>query len=304
MENNNSENKFRDLSEAKGYLESRFKKEVDLCKDSVTPTLVDSFNSFVDESNLLMKSIKNIARDTTRDKLWREFMARICTKSKFHDELLSDVAVGLNKELSRADSSADIVKLAGELAYARGGGIRQDLVAHQSLIVSTNGVRELINGIFSETTEVDAELSKLLDDSRAYIKENSINGSFVLLKQVGSMKLGFGVQIDQDGEIVNVGIEDITAPCRELKFERMIKTLPDIKDGVRLLSVTSDFNDYPDRFHNPYSVPADLFLLNSTCGHNWVNRHLENTKIGMEIRSALKRTKENQESNIHYKPEV
>ena len=179
--------------------------------------------------------------------------------------------------------------MAGELAYVNGGGIRQDLSSGDSLIVTETGVRELIDNLFLEQTEVDVELVKLLDDAREHISQNQVTGSFVLLKKVRDTRLGFGVEVDEDGILSSVGIAEITAACRSYKFDRTIENLPEVKDGAKLLLVSSKFGDYPDYFRDPYILPADLFLLKSTCGRNWVPLHLENTKVGEEIRGRLSR---------------
>lgn len=290
MENSSNNTTFRDLSEAKGYLESRFKQEVAGCRDDVSPDLTQKFEVFVEQANAGIVGIEEIPKDITGEKLWKEFLGQIYRSSEFHRELISGVAGNLEKELSDADSSADIIKLAGELAYVNGGGIQQDLLSGDSLIVSDAGVRELVDNLFLEQTEVDVELVKLLNDAREYVSLNQVEGSFVLLKKVGDTRLGFGVEVDEDGMLSSVGIEEITAACRSYKFDRTVEKLPEVNGGAKLLLISSKFGDYPGYLHDPYSLPADLFLLKSTCGRNWVPMHLENTKVGQEIKNKLVKT--------------
>lgn len=287
MEQTNGSTKFRHLSEAKGYLESVFEGEIIDKRKLVDADLVDEFDRFADQVKSGIKGIEKIPKDITSERLWKEFLVQTYRSSEFHGKLISKVAGEYERDLSVADSSSEIVKLAGQLAYVEGGGVHQDLEASNTLIVSNDDIKGIVQDLFSEQSNVDRELSLLLDDARKYIKENEITGSFVLFKRAGDTRLGFGVEIGEDGGLLNVGVEEITAACRSYKFDRTIEALPEVGGNVKLLVISNEYSDYPDYLQNPYSLPADLFLLKSTCGRNWVPLHLENTKVGEEIKSKL-----------------
>lgn len=294
MEQKTGSTNFKDLVEARGYLESRFQGEITEKRKSVDADLVDEFDRFTDQVKSGIEGIERIPKDITPEGLWKEFLVQVYRGSEFHGKLVSKVAGEYERNLSETDSSFEIVKLAGQLAYVEGGGVHQDLEASGTLIVSSAGIKGVVEELFSEQSDVDKELGILLDDARKYVKENEITGSFVLLKKVDGVRLGFGVEIGEVGELLNVGVEEITAACRSYKFDRTIEKLPEIGGNTRLLVISNNYGDYPDYLQDPYSLPVDLFLLKSTCGRNWVPLHLENTKVGEEIKSKLSKANASQ----------
>lgn len=289
MENTVEIQRFQKISDAQGFLRKKFEGEINKVIGEVEEKDREGFNHFISQATDSISGMVKIPRLVTEEELWNLFLTNVYEKSEYHRNLISKIENDIEKQLSEAEQSQDIVRLSNKQSYISKGGVLTDLKVSGKLIVSKGEVNEMIDSLFDNSNEDEIELTDLLNFARKYVETEKPQKSFVLLKKSGENRYGFGVEIDDDGNLVQAGLSEIRHACREYTFDTVIDNLQETEGGIKILPISHKFEDYPGYLSNPYLLSRDLFMLRSTSGHSWVNIHLENTKVGEEIRRVLPR---------------
>jgi len=209
-------------------------------------------------------------------------------KFKLFSVLKTEVAEQIKNGQLQSDDPGDIIKAAGMLRYLT-EEIDTDMSISGKLFYNDTQIEEVLSAYF---TEPDPELTKLLSEAWSSIASGDIKikGSTLIMGYFDNKRVLLGIEVES-GQFVSLGITEITAPCRIERFNRLIKDGDELETApprnIRTCQVKGIFDNYPDGYTNPYSLPDDLFLLKAGTSYLWGALELKESRMGKDLQEFI-----------------
>lgn len=234
------------------------------------PRVYDTAKGMIEGVTLAEGREEADLRESSLELIWENFLEIFYREhlDLYHEVIDAEVSSN-NLQIEGNRDIQVVVRLANINFDLKSGRLFRSAKEARLLLMSLDDIRKVLEDYYIEPPK---EQEKFLQQVLEIIESGKlqIDGSFVLLKQMGKKRFIFGGKIS-DGKITMLGYNDIRAPCREHFFDVALEeeTLVDLGEGFYLLKVTDKFENYPNRWKNPYSLPPQLFLLKSCRLTNW-----------------------------------
>lgn len=247
-----------------------------------------------DMIEIVSVKVGKVAQRVSIEATWLRFLEKVISESGFYRELENRGIGELSRDLKSESSTAEIVEKVSIRHLLRTGvaGIIAVVAHNQNELIIDE--LSLIEAVAKYVRSNISNLVEFLDKVRHLsfqIPKDTV-GFVIVSGSEETGRLAFGLQINDKEEIYNIGVQDLSAACHEIRFDDVMKGMQEMIASGDAVDLGNDtFVIYiRERDPNPnmYQWRKENFLLEVAASQVQGAYDISDTVIGRELAESLR----------------